>query len=133
MTKREFYERLRGEDRVWPSELASFILDYDLYDFMEIRDDSEFSDWVWDQINNWDSGWESLSSWLSDLPQYSDYYISREGDRWEYLDSDEIPDLIDSLEEYCERWEDEWYDDVPDEDLVNKTSVSDEELSVLFS
>lgn len=132
MTKREFYERLRG-DRVWPSELENFLNDYDLYDFMEIRDDCEFSEWVWDQINNWDSGWESLSSWLSDLPQYSEYYISREGDEWESVDSDEIPDLIDSLEEYCERWEDEWYDDVPDEDLVNETSVSDEELSVLFS
>lgn len=69
MTRQEFVEEIL---EMW--QLKTFCYDYGFDDELsDVYDQDAYRDWVWDAIQNWSDDWESLASWLYNLPETSDY------------------------------------------------------------
>lgn len=108
MTKREFYERFRGDGPVYLNDIVNFISEMELYDYMDFFDEYTFSEYVWETINNWQSEWEALRDWLGGLDPCAEYYMRRDYDDPESVGESDVPWILNELEEIMENNEDDW-------------------------
>ncbi len=132
MTKREFYKKFRGECEVSIGEIQCLIGDEDLYERIEIKDDYEFDDWIYDEIRNYylpECGWRETRDFLNDIDDSYSYYLFSDYSFERGISEFDIPELLDEIESILEDECDEWEDDLPEED--SKTEVIGE-LELLF-
>lgn len=126
MTKREFYERFRGEDKVTLDDLDSLIDEEELYDDIDLFNYDRFSDWVWETIHNWCGDISELKDWLS-RQELTDWHISKYGEEPEPIcDNDaEVNSLLEQIEEMLEDTCSDWLDEIPGDrdtcDLENES------------
>lgn len=69
MTRQEFLEEVIDMD-----SLFSFVYESGYDNVVEdVYSRDRFNEWVWDSIQGWCDGWDSLGSWLCSLPDPDDY------------------------------------------------------------
>lgn len=118
--------------------LKQFDYDYDIEMLGDVYDRDGFNDYVWSAVSDWCDGWESLGSWLYNLPSPDDY---------DYFDMSDEPCGVGQWEfdywkgkilEYCDDnnlWDDDEggyaCDDVPD--YVPPVQEDDGQLLMLLS
>lgn len=68
MTRDEFLENILDMD-----DLKRFGYDYGYeYTLEDVYDRDSYNGWVWDSIRDWCDDWESLATWLYNLPETND-------------------------------------------------------------
>lgn len=69
MTREQFLE-----DIVDICQLMDFCYEYGFDDEVaDVYSQASYKEWVWSSIQDWYGDWESLASWLYNLPETSDY------------------------------------------------------------
>lgn len=69
MTREQFVEEY---NEMW--QLKEFVSDHEIWDVLDdVYDAESYRDWVWDNIRDWCDSWESLGSWLYNLPESDEY------------------------------------------------------------
>ena len=132
MTKVEFYERYKENPDVSISDLYVLINEEELWEDIEIRDRDSFTDWIDGEVReilNCD-GWTDARDFLERFTyeeEDADWYLF-EGYRYDrVIDDDDIPYLLDKIEDTLSSWCGDWLDEG---DPENPEVM--EEISILF-